>query len=850
MKAERINQITLAVDGMTCASCVSHVEKALEEVPGVTRAMVNLATEKAVVQFDTERVTPSLLAEAVDDAGYAVGVDKVTLNVGGMTCASCVAHVEEALKEVRGVTSASVNLATERATVHYLSGVASLDEFRSAVEDAGYSVEGTPGQEEADEAQIERLTRTHELKRLKKKLVFSLTAAAFIMVTMQYGFIPAFAEGGRWELPAWGMNIFWLVLATPVQLWAGAQFYSGAWGALKHKTSNMSTLIALGTSAAYFYSLALTVAPTLADKVAGLRGTGTGHASTYFDASATIIGLILLGRFLEARAKGSTTEAIRKLMGLRAKTARVIRNGDEIDIPVEAVAVDDIVVVRPGEKVPVDGVVTEDTSTVDESMLTGESMPVEKGVGALVYGATINGTGAFQFRATKVGRDTTLSQIIRLVEEAQGSKAPIQRLADQISSYFVPVVIAVALLTFGTWMAFGPEPAITYSLLSMVAVLIIACPCALGLATPTAVMVGTGKGAEHGILIRSAEALERAHKIQVVVLDKTGTLTRGQPVVTDLVVVQGQSQEEVLRLAASAERGSEHPLGEAIVAAASERGLALEGVRELQAVPGHGIHAWVNGLAVALGNLSFMQNWQVALNGLEGRAQELSGQGKTPMFVAFDGKVAGIIAVADTLKPESREAVQALHRLGLEVVMLTGDNARTAEAIAREVGIHRTLAEVLPGDKADQIKALRQEGKVVAMVGDGINDAPALAQADVGIAMGTGTDVAMETAQITLMRGDLRGVPGAIALSRVTLRTIRQNLFWAFFYNVSLIPIAAGILYLFLKDGGVPGWLQPALGEVGFMNPIVAAAAMAISSVTVVSNSLRLRRARIKGLEE
>ena len=840
MKTRETQQITLAVEGMTCASCVAHVEEALTEVPGVASASVNLATEKAVIEFDPRKATPTIFAEALDDAGYGAATDKIAINVGGMTCASCVAHVEEALVETPGVVSASVNLATEKAAVEYLAGAVSLEDLRLAVEDAGYRLEGVPSQA-GDEAEIERLTHTREVRRLKGKLVFSLSVAAFILVTMQYPFIPAFDEGGRWALPAWGMNILWLALATPVQFWAGAQFYSGAWGALKHRTSNMNTLIALGTSVAYFYSLAITLFPSVADQVELVRGS----AHAYFDASAFIIGLILLGRYLEARAKGRTTDAIRKLMGLRPKTARVLRGGVEADIPVEEVVVGDLIVVRPGESIPVDGEVTEGVSAVDESMLTGESMPLDKEAGSLVYGATLNVTGAFQFRATRVGRDTVLSQIIKLVEEAQGSKAPIQRLADQIASYFVPAVLGVATLTFAIWMFLGPDPAFTYSILTMVAVLIIACPCALGLATPTAIIVGTGKGAERGILIRNAEALERAHKVDVVVLDKTGTLTRGQPVVTDIIPYNGLGESELLRLAASVERDSEHPLAQAIVNAATDRGLKLERYSDFLALPGHGVRATAGGVPVVLGNLSFMGQRGITVDGLESRGYELSAQGKTPMYVAVSEELAGVIAVADTVKPESREAVRALHDMGLEVIMLTGDNKPTAEAVAREAGVDRVLAEVLPGDKAAHIKALREEGKVVAMVGDGINDAPALAEADVGIAMGTGTDVAMEAAQITLMRGDLRGVPGAIALSRATLRVIRQNLFWAFFYNVSLVPVAAGLLYLAFKDGGVPGWLQPALGEIGFMNPIVAAAAMAISSVTVVSNSLRLSRAHI-----
>ena len=824
--------ITVSVDGMTCASCVAHVEGALKEVPGVAEAQVNLATEKARVEFDPAQATARDMMEAINDSGYKTVVDKVTLNIGGMTCASCVAHVENALTELEGIVSASVNLATERATVEYLGGTIALDDFRAAVSDAGCSVEGVAGEMAGEEEDRERLARTSEIKALRNKL---LVAAGLGVVV----FLGSFREWFPW-MPSFLQNwyVLW-ALATPVQFWAGAQFYHGAWGAAKHKTTNMNTLIAVGTSVAYFFSAVTTVFPDF-------FATDVGEAKVYFDTAAIIIALILLGRFLEARAKGRTSEAIRKLMGLRPKTAHVVRDDQEVDIPLEEIIVGDVLVVRPGDLVPVDGEVTVGASSVDESMLTGESIPTEKAAGSLVFGATINKTGSFRFRATKVGKDTALSQIIRLVEEAQGSKAPIQRLADVVSSYFVPAVIGIATATFLVWLLFGPDPAFTFALLNFVAVMIIACPCALGLATPTAVMVGTGKGAEHGILIRNAEALERAHKIQAVVIDKTGTLTQGTPVVTD-IAANGIAEEDLLRLAASTELGSEHPLGEAIVESARERGLALEEASDFEALPGHGVQARVNGSSVALGNLAFMENQGFALNGLKAKAEEISTQGKTPMFVAVDQWVKGIIAVADTLRPGAREAVQAMHRLGMEVIMLTGDNRRTAEAIAREAGIDRVLAEVLPDQKATQVRALQEEGKVVAMVGDGINDAPALAQANIGIAIGTGTDVAMEAADITLMRAELSGVAGAIALSKATIRTIKQNLFWAFFYNTALIPVAAGVLYLAFSDGSVPSGLRYVLGDYGFLNPVLAAAAMALSSVTVVSNSLRLGRFKVKG---
>ena len=828
-------KLTFPVSGMTCASCVMHVEGALREVPGVQSVQVNLATEKATLELGTQE-EPSIesLVAAVEDAGYGIPPERLTLNIGGMTCASCVLHVEEALLEVPGVQKVQVNLATEKAAVEFVPGVASLEALRAAVEDAGYTV-GDVAEGESRE-QVSRKERA----LLKKKFVFSLGVAATIMVLM---FIPTLNDQYPFQL-----NFFFWGLATPVQFWAGKQFYAATWSALKRRTAEMNTLIAVGTSVAYFYSVAATLfynsaffEQAHAFHVHSIFEHATG---TYFDTSAAIVGLILLGRFLEARAKGQTSEAISKLIGLQAKTARVLRDGEEQDIPIERVVPGNLVLVRPGEKVPVDGVVEEGASAVDESMLTGESMPVEKGPSAAVFGATLNKVGSFKFRATKVGRDTVLAQIIRLVEEAHGSKAPIQRLVDVVASYFVPAVIAVASFVFVLWLFLGPEPSLTYALLVSVAVLIIACPCALGLATPTAIMVGTGKGADHGVLIRSAEALERAHRTNAIVLDKTGTLTRGVPTVTDVMALEG-SETEILRLAASAERSSEHTLGEAIVAAAREREIPLEEPREFEAVPGLGIVAQVDGQVVAIGNQALLESRQIPMNGLVRRGEELSAQGKTPVFVAANGQVMGVLAVADTLKPESQEVIARLQDLGIEVAMLTGDKRQTAEAIARELGIDRVMAEVLPQDKAAAVRALQEEGKVVAMVGDGINDAPALTQSDIGIAMGTGTDVAMEAADITLMRGDLRGVLTAFRLSRATIRTIRQNLFWAFFYNVLLIPIAAGALYpLFRGMGGVPDGLDLIFGEVGFLNPVLAALAMAFSSVSVVSNSLRLRRFR------
>ena len=847
-------RITLPIEGMTCASCVSHVEKALQGVPGVSEVSVNLGTEKASMEFGSGDAPVDQIRRAVADAGYKIPTTKTTLNIGGMTCAACVFHVQNALKGVPGVVEATVNLATEKAAVEYMSGVVDQMGLQHAVSHAGYSAEAvTEGAD--DDAELQRLAPTKEIRTLTRKVTLAGFVGAAIMVLM-------FTPLETLRVSEFQLNLVLWLMATPVQFWAGAVFYRAAWGAAKHGTTNMSTLVAVGTSVAYLYSTTLTFFSSFFSEAHLLHAHSAFNHSTgtYFDASAMIISLVLLGRLLEARAKGRTSDAIRKLMGLRPKSARVVRYGEEVDIPIADVVAGDTVVIRPGEKMPVDGVVTGGASAVDESMLTGESLPVEKSVGSEVYGGTVNKTGSFRFTATKIGRDTVLSQIIRMVEEAQGSKAPIQRLVDVVASYFVPIVIGVAAATWAAWFFWGPAPALAISILNAVAVLVIACPCALGLATPTAIMVGMGKGAEHGILIRNADALERSYKIQTVVLDKTGTLTRGQISVTDILLSNGTpsiGEDELMRLAASAERDSEHPLGAAVVADAMERGLTLQPVSQFQALPGHGIVAQVNGSEVVIGNLSLMKDRGFSLNGLQPRSQELSRQGKTPIFVAYNGDVAGIIAVADTLRDESREAVEALHRLGLDVVMLTGDNKNTAEAIARRVGIDpdsasgrdRVLAEVMPDQKAAQIRALQAEGKVVAMVGDGINDAPALVQADVGMAIGTGTDIAMEAADVTLMRGDLRGVAEAITLSKATMRTIKQNLVWAFGYNVTLIPIAAGVLFLLLTQvlhSPIPaGPIQYVLGDLGFLNPVMAAAAMAISSVSVVTNSLRLRRAKI-----
>ena len=816
MSAKGSEKARIHITGMTCTTCAATIEKGLAETAGIEQAKVNFASEKASVEYDPARINLAKIKDTISQLGYGTATKKSIFPVGGMTCASCVSRVEQALSSVPGVISANVNLASEKATVEYIEGT-ELAELRWAVKEAGYELGSEAGT-------LEDVTTAalREIQATKKRFILAAILASIIMALM-------------WTPFFMGKPYLLWALATPVQFWAGWRFYRGTWGALKHRTADMNTLIAVGTSAAYLYSMVAVLFP-------GLFATGGLEPNLYFDTSAMIITLILLGRFLEARARGQTSEAIKKLIGMQPKTALVIRDGKEIGISIEDVHVGDLVLVRPGERVPVDGIIRQGYSSLDESMITGESIPVEKKVGDEVIGATINKTGSFQFEATKVGKDTTLAQIIQLVEEAQGSKAPIQRLADVIASYFVPIVIGIALITFVIWYFVGPSPALTFAILNFVAVLIIACPCALGLATPTAIMVGTGRGAEQGILIRSAEALEGSHKISTVMLDKTGTLTLGEPKVTNVIATLSSSQEEVLRLAASAERGSEHPLGEAIVRAALERKLELSPASDFNAIPGHGVEASVAGKKLLLGNLRLIKGRGLSLNGLEEEAHNLWEKGKTVMFLGLDSQVIGIIALADTLKPNAKEALEEIHKMGIEAVMLTGDNQRTAEAIAQEVGIDRVLAEVLPEHKAQEVKKLQEKARVVAMVGDGINDAPALAQADVGIAIGTGTDVAMETGDITLISGDLTGIVTAISLSKRTMRTIKQNLFWAFAYNTALIPVAAGVLYLAFGQTGVPSGLHFILGNYGFLNPILAAAAMAASSLTVVFNSLRLRK--------
>ena len=811
--------IVLPVEGMSCASCAARIEKKVGELDGVSSARVNFGAASARVDFDPDRVSPESIIQAIENIGFNIQTVKKVFPVEGMTCASCVSRVEKKLRSLDGVTDAQVNLASERATVDYLESRVGMREFIDALAQIGYKVP----QEEIEEQttrDLEAQRHREETRRLTLKLMVSGFAALLIMaggMRDQLGFLPA------WDASVYHLVFF--VLATPVQFWGGWQFYRGTWTGLRHGYADMNTLIAVGTSAAYAYSVFATFFPS------ALQSLGQ-EVLVYYDTAAMIIALVLMGRLLEARAKGRTSDAIKKLIGLQPKTAKVERDGKELEIPIAQVVANDIVCVRPGEQVPVDGTLIEGQTAIDESMITGESIPAEKQVGDDVIGASINKTGFFKMKATRLGKDSVLAHIIKMVEEAQGSKAPIQRLADQVAGIFVPTVIALASLAFMVWWIWGdaiavlPTEPFLFAMMIFISVMIIACPCALGLATPTAIMVGTGRGAELGILIKGGEILEQAQRIDTVVFDKTGTLTQGQPEVTDIFTSQ-MDEAELLSLAASLEKGSEHPLGEAVVAEAEKRNIALQPFQEFKALPGFGVQARVNGHDVALGNRALMEQAGLDLSAVAGPLDAWTAQGKTPMLVKVDGRLGGMIAAADRIKPHAKEVVARLHQKGLKVIMITGDHSQTARAVADELGIDQVLAEVLPGDKAVEVKRLMDQGRFVAMVGDGINDAPALAQAHIGIAMGSGTDIAMETSDITLMTHNLNAVVDAIELSRSTLRKIKQNLFWAFFYNILGIPIAAGLLY-------------PGYGIL--LKPLFAAAAMSFSSVSVVGNSLLLKR--------
>jgi len=808
-------EITLPITGMTCVNCAANIERNVRKLPGVNKADVNFATEQAVVSFDPEKVRLDDLTTKVEDAGYGVVRASVEFPVTGMSCANCAMSVERALRnKVPGVEQVSVNFATERASVKYIPSITGPEEIAEAIERAGY---GAIMPDEAVE-DAEMTARKAEIRdQTRKFLVGVIFTTPLFLLSMGRDFNLL----GPWSHAAL-VNWLFLALATPVQFYTGLDFYVGGWKSLKNRSANMDVLVAMGSSVAYIYSLALLLYPLLGKHV-------------YFETSAVIITLIKLGKMLESRTKGKTGGAIRKLMELRPKVATIMENGREKEIPQSKVRKGDLVIVRPGESVPVDGVIIEGESSLDESMLTGEPLPVDKGAGDAITGGTINGQGLLKIEASRVGKDTALAQIIRLVQEAQGSKARIQALADRVAAVFVPTVIGIALLTFILWLVIAGE--FVPSMIRMVAVLVIACPCALGLATPTAIMAGTGKGAEKGVLFKNSEALETAAMLDTIVLDKTGTITRGKPSVTDLVVYDSpdMNEEALLRLGASVERGSEHPLGKAIVKEAEKRGIDLLEPEAFQASGGLGVHAKIEGKDIRVGRPDWLEDMGVNIDKVKQHVGSLQDEGKTVMVVAGE-EVKGLIAVADTIKPESGDAVKDLHALGMKVSMLTGDNVQTARTIAREVDIDETVADVLPEEKSRKIKEIQDRGEKVGMVGDGINDAPALAQADVGLAIGTGTDVAIESGDVILVSGSLKGIAKAIQLSRATMRTIKQNLFWAFFYNVVLIPVAAGVLYPF---EALPSFLRQ-------LHPILAALAMAVSSITVVSNSLRLYRTKIK----
>ncbi|WP_434796332.1 heavy metal translocating P-type ATPase [Terrisporobacter vanillatitrophus] len=809
---------SLKIEGMTCASCAKAVERAANKLDGVMEANVNFATEKLNISFDETKMSIPDIQAAVEKAGFKAVSDGIikTLKVEGMTCASCAKAVERATNKLDGVMEANVNFATEKLSISYDPSKIKVSDIKKAIEKAGYKAV-----EEESTVDTDKERKEKEIKLLWKKFVISaIFAVPLLVITMGHMFF----EPVGFRLPniidpminPINFALIQIALVLPVMA-AGYKFFTVGFKSLFKGSPNMDSLIAIGTSAAFLYGIFATVQ---------IYGGNIDYAyDLYFEAAAVIITLILLGKYLEAVTKGKTSEAIKKLMGLAPKTAMIVRDGKEMEVPIEEVEVGDIIIVKPGEKMPVDGEVVEGMTSVDESMLTGESIPVEKTIGDKIIGASINKNGTIKYKATRVGKDTALAQIIKLVEDAQGSKAPIAKMADIISGYFVPIVITISILSAAAWYWFGGETGV-FALTIFISVLVIACPCALGLATPTAIMVGTGKGAEYGVLIKSGVALETAHKIKTIVFDKTGTITEGKPKVTDIIVTNIINQDNLLQLAASAEKGSEHPLGEAIVKDAEEKGLEFKKLDFFKAIPGHGIQVKIDGKTILLGNRKLMVESKISLESLEETSHKLAGEGKTPMYVSIDGKMAGIIAVADTVKENSKKAIEQLHKMGIEVAMITGDNKRTAEAIAKQVGIDRVLAEVLPQDKANEVKKLQAEGNKVAMVGDGINDAPALAQADIGIAIGSGTDVAMESADIVLMRSDLMDVSTAIQLSKKTILNIKQNLFWAFGYNTLGIPVAMGILYIF----GGP-----------LLNPIIAAAAMSFSSVSVLLNALRLK---------
>ncbi|MDY8162444.1 heavy metal translocating P-type ATPase [Bacillus thuringiensis] len=800
-------EANLQISGMTCAACANRIEKGLKKVEGVHEANVNFALEKTKIMYDPTKTNPQQFKEKVESLGYGIVSDKAEFTVSGMTCAACANRVEKRLNKLDGVNKATVNFALESATVDFNPDEVNVNEMKSVITKLGYKLEVKPDDQDASTDH-----RLQEIERQKKKFIISF----ILSFPLLWAMVSHFSFTSFIYLPDMLMNPWvQLTLATPVQFIIGGQFYVGAYKALRNKSANMDVLVALGTSAAYFYSVYLSIQSI---------GSSEHMTDLYFETSAVLITLIILGKLFEAKAKGRSSEAIKKLMGLQAKTATVVRDGTEIKILIEEVVAGDIVYVKPGEKIPVDGEIVEGKSAIDESMLTGESIPVDKTIGDGVIGSTINKNGFLKVKATKVGRDTALAQIIKVVEEAQGSKAPIQRVADQISGIFVPVVVVIAIITFAVWMLFVTPGDFGGALEKMIAVLVIACPCALGLATPTSIMAGSGRSAEYGILFKGGEHLEATHRLDTVILDKTGTVTNGKPVLTDVIVADGFREEEILRLVGAAERNSEHPLAEAIVEGIKEKKIDIPSSETFEAIPGFGIESVVEGKQLLIGTRRLMKEFNIDIEEVSKSMEALEREGKTAMLIAIDKEYAGIVAVADTVKDTSKAAIARLKTMGLDVVMITGDNTQTAQAIAKQVGIDHVIAEVLPEGKAEEVKKLQAQGKKVAMVGDGINDAPALATADIGMAIGTGTDVAMEAADITLIRGDLNSIADAIFMSKMTIRNIKQNLFWALAYNALGIPIAA----------------------LGFLAPWVAGAAMAFSSVSVVLNALRLQRVKLK----
>ncbi|SCM96534.1 Heavy metal translocating P-type ATPase [Bacillus mycoides] len=800
-------EANLQISGMTCAACANRIEKGLKKVEGVQEANVNFALEKTKIMYDPTKTNPQQFKEKVESLGYGIVSDKAEFTVSGMTCAACANRVEKRLNKLEGVNKATVNFALESATVDFNPDEINVSEMKSTISKLGYKLEV-----KSDEKDASTDHRLQEIERQKKKFIISF----ILSFPLLWAMVSHFSFTSFIYLPDMLMNPWvQLALATPVQFIIGGQFYIGAYKALRNKSANMDVLVALGTSAAYFYSVYLSIQSI---------GSSEHMTDLYFETSAVLITLIILGKLFEAKAKGRSSEAIKKLMGLQAKTATVVRDGTEMKILIEEVVAGDIVYVKPGEKIPVDGEIVEGKSAIDESMLTGESIPVDKTIGDVVIGSTMNKNGFLKVKATKVGRDTALAQIIKVVEEAQGSKAPIQRVADQISGIFVPVVVGIAIITFVVWMVFVTPGDFGGALEKMIAVLVIACPCALGLATPTSIMAGSGRSAEYGILFKGGEHLEATHRLDTVILDKTGTVTNGKPVLTDVIVADGFDEKEILKLVGAAEKNSEHPLAEAIVEGIKEKGIDIPSSETFEAIPGFGIESVVEGKQLLIGTRRLMKKFNIDIEEVSKSMEELEREGKTAMLIAIDKEYAGIVAVADTVKDTSKAAIARLKKMGLDVVMITGDNTQTAQAIAKQVGIDHVIAEVLPEGKAEEVKKLQAKGKKVAMVGDGINDAPALATADIGMAIGTGTDVAMEAADITLIRGDLNSIADAIFMSKMTIRNIKQNLFWALAYNGLGIPIAA----------------------FGFLAPWVAGAAMAFSSVSVVLNALRLQRVKLK----